>query len=32
MLIVADVLYYYLVLTERERVPGVGLERLYVAG
>ena len=32
MLIVADVLYYYVVLTERERVPGVGLERLYVAG
>lgn len=32
MLIVADVLYYYLVLTARERVPGVGLERLYVAG
>lgn len=31
MLIVADVLYYYLVLTVPERLPGVGLERLYVA-
>jgi len=32
MLILSDVLYYYVVLTERERVPGVGLESLYVAG
>lgn len=31
MLIIADVLYYYVVLTERERVPGVGLENLYLA-
>ncbi len=30
MLITADVLYYYLVLTERERLPGVGLQTLYV--
>jgi len=32
MLIVADVLYYYLVLTKPERLPGVGLETLYVVG
>ena len=31
MLILADVLYYYLVLTKPERLPGVGLESLYVA-
>jgi lipid A 4'-phosphatase len=30
MLIIADVLYYYMVLTERERVPGAGLASLYV--
>ena len=31
MLILADVLYYYLVLTKPQRLPGVGLEHLYVA-